>query len=105
MDVGKRFKYFREKLNMTQSEAAAKIGVKNYQLGNYETNRSEPNITTLKRMSALYGVSIDKLLGNRCHFEEEPLPESETINIGELVEKLNGIAAELSALAVENKLE
>jgi len=64
MDLGKRFKRFRVKAGYNQKEAAELIGVNNYQLGNYETNRSEPNITALKKMSEIYGVSIDALVGN-----------------------------------------
>ena len=64
MNIGKRFKTYRVKANLSQLEAAKLIGVKNYQLGNYETNRSEPSIATLKKMSEVYNVSIDALVGN-----------------------------------------
>lgn len=65
MDYGHRFKKYRIKAGLKQNEAAEKIGVKNYQLGNYETNRSEPNISVLMKMSEVYDVSIDLLLGNK----------------------------------------
>ncbi len=64
MDFGRRFRYFRKLANLTQKEAAEKLGVKDYQLGNYETNRSEPSLETLKKMSKVYDVSLDGLLGN-----------------------------------------
>lgn len=64
MDIGRRFKLYRERSELSQKEAAKELGVKPYQLANYETNRSEPNIATLKKMSKLYHVSIDTLLGN-----------------------------------------
>ena len=64
MDLGKRFKRFRVKAGYSQKEAAQLLGVNNYQLGNYETNRSEPNIDTLRKMSEIYNVSIDALVGN-----------------------------------------
>ena len=64
MNVGLRFKRIRENRKLTQREAAELIGVKYYQLGNYETNRSEPNIETLKKMSEVYKTSIDNLVGN-----------------------------------------
>ena len=65
MDYGKRFKYYRNRAKLTQKEAAALIGINDYQLGNYETNRSEPSLAILKKMSRLYRVSIDKMLGNK----------------------------------------
>ena len=64
MDIGKRFKHYREEKGLSQKEAAELIGVKYYQLGNYETNRSEPSIKVLKKMSQVYQVSIDQLVGN-----------------------------------------
>jgi len=64
MDYGKRFKYYRTRAKLTQKEAAKLIGINDYQLGNYETNRSEPSLSILKKMSKLYRVSIDKMLGN-----------------------------------------
>ena len=65
MDYGRRFKYYRNKAKLSQKKAAQLIGINNYQLGNYETNRSEPSLAILKKMSKLYRVSIDKMLGNK----------------------------------------
>lgn len=70
MNLGERFKKYRKKAGLTQKEAAQVIGINSYQLGNYETNRSEPSITILKKMSNVYGVSIDTLVGNNALPEE-----------------------------------
>ena len=64
MDFGKSFKFYRQRANLTQKEAADLIGIKDYQLGNYETNRSQPSLEILLKMSKAYLVSIDKMLGN-----------------------------------------
>ena len=53
MNYGNRFKRFRTKVNLSQKDAAEQLGIKAYQLGNYETNRCEPNIDTLKKMSKI----------------------------------------------------
>ena len=63
MNIGKRFQLFRRRSRLTQKEAAKLIGVKSYQLANYESNRSEPNLKSLIAMSKAYHVSIDQLLG------------------------------------------
>ena len=63
MNIGKRFQLFRRKNRLTQKEAAKLIGVKSYQLANYESNRSEPCIKVLIAMSKAYHVSVDQLLG------------------------------------------
>ena len=64
MNIGRRFKLYRKNKKLTQQEAASLIGVKSYQLANYESNRSEPSIKVLIMMSKVYGTSIDNLLGN-----------------------------------------
>ena len=69
MNIGRRFKAFRKKVNMTQQEAAELIGVKSYQLANYESNRSEPSIKVLINMAKTYRTSIDMLVGNTKSLE------------------------------------
>ena len=69
MDNGKRFEKYRKNKGLSQKEAAEQLGIKGYLLANYESNRSEPSIDTLKKMSQLYGTSIDNLVGNRKVFK------------------------------------
>ena len=63
MNIGKRFSLYRRRMRLTQKEAAKLIGVKSYQLANYESNRSEPSLKTLIAMAKTYHVSTDQLLG------------------------------------------
>ena len=81
MNYGKRFKTYRERVGLSQKEAAELLGVKGYQLANYESNRSEPSIRVLIAMSKAYDVSIDLLLGNAKEFgptiEEREVMEKE----------------------------
>ena len=77
MNIGRRFKLFRKRKNLTQQEAANLIGVKSYQLANYESNRSEPSIKVLIAMSKAYDASIDNLLGNINAFNDQ---ENETFD-------------------------
>lgn len=100
MDLGRRFKYYRKKADLTLKEAAELIGVKYYQLSNYETNRSEPSLTTLKKMSQAYLVSIDKLLDNK--FDEDVAilsdslaEEEELIDMEEMADKLIKMAEQM----------
>ena len=65
MNLGLRLKRYRTRKGLTQKEAAEIIGINAYQLGNYETNRSEPSIKILKGMSQAYQTSIDDLVGNK----------------------------------------
>ena len=78
MNIGKRFQLFRRRKHLTQKEAAEQIGVKSYQLANYESNRSEPSLKTLVNMARTYQVTTDQLLGNtRRPF---PLPSEESLD-------------------------
>ena len=56
MKLGERFKSYRLRRKLSQKEAADLMGIKSYQLANYETNRSEPSIEVLKAMSVVYKV-------------------------------------------------
>ena len=84
MNIGRRFKIYRKKNNFTQQEAAKHIGVKPYQLANYESNRSEPSIKVLVNMSKTYHVSIDQLLGNTKNINEQ---ENDQFEIQETEQK------------------
>ena len=96
MDFGKSFKFYRERANLTQKEAAEKIGVNDYQLGNYETNRSQPSLEVLKKMSKVYSVSIDKMLGNNLLKNKFPIEDKEYIDTEELLEDLNKIVEKMN---------
>ena len=97
MDFGKSFKFYRQKAGLTQKEAADKIGVKDYQLGNYETNRSEPSLVILKKMSKVYLVSIDKMLGNNVLANKlaSENPEDDYVDIDELLKNLNQVVSKI----------
>ena len=80
MNIGRRYKLYRQKAGLTQKDAADLIGVKSYQLANYESNRSEPCIKVLLAMSKNYRVSIDQLLGNTQEsFEDNNINQLEAI--------------------------
>ena len=84
-------------MKLTQKEAAEKIGVNDYQLGNYETNRSQPSLEVLKKMSKVYNVSIDRMLGNNVLKNNLPPTEEEQVYLdqNDLLNKLNDIVEKL----------
>ncbi len=98
MDFGKSFKFYRQKAGLTQKEAADKIGVKDYQLGNYETNRSEPSLEILKKMSKVYLVSIDKMLGNNMLANKlaGENDQDDYVDIDELFKNLNQVVSKIN---------
>ena len=98
MDFGKRFRYYRKLAKLTQKDAAEKLGINDYQLGNYETNRSQPSLEVLKKMSKVYLVSIDMMLGNSMiqnkYEKEHPEDAKEYIDIENVLKVLEGYAAQ-----------
>ena len=97
MNFGKSFKFYRQKAGLTQKEAADKIGVKDYQLGNYETNRSQPSLEILKKMSKVYLVSIDKMLGNNALSNKlaSENDQDDYVDIEELLKNLNSVVGQI----------
>lgn len=63
MSLGKRLKYEREKRNWSQKYVADKVGITNTVLSNYERDYRDPDTDTLRKLSDLYEVSSDYLLG------------------------------------------
>ena len=47
--------------NLTQKEAAEKLGISRTTLQNYETMKSIPSIDVAKKMANLYGFTVDEI--------------------------------------------
>lgn len=60
--VGKNIKKLRTGLNMTQEELAEKISVTRQAVSNWETEKTQPDIETLERISEVLGVTIEELI-------------------------------------------
>ena len=58
-----RLKEFRLQKKMTQKDFATKIGITPAALSLYESNSKNPSIGVVKRISEVFGVSIDWLCG------------------------------------------
>ena len=63
MRIGERIKYLREAKELTQKDVATKLGLESVAVSKYELNLREPNIEALKKLSEIFEVSTDFLLG------------------------------------------
>lgn len=72
MSFGAKLKNYRKNMSLSQKEFGQKIGVAESTVSLYESNKRFPDADTLKKISSLFGVSIDYLLGN----SPDPSPES-----------------------------
>jgi len=68
--LGSRLRRLREKMGLTQKELADQVGISHSLIGQIETDRIQPSLTTLHRLAEALGVSS-------CYFlmeDETPLP-------------------------------
>lgn len=52
----------RDRLNLTQEEAAKLIGISVDTLSNYERGKYYPDVLTLKRIEEVYSITYDQLI-------------------------------------------
>ena len=76
---GERLRSLREHQELSQGEAAQKLGIIQNTYSRYERGIREPDYATLKKIANFYGVSIDYLLGNDDPSIEEDLTDLENI--------------------------
>lgn len=88
--LGERIKYHRKRLGMTQEQLAERMGVSPQAVSKWENNLSCPDISVLPELAALFGITVDELLGknpsdgNGVH-EAEVVGESERDEQGKSV--------------------
>jgi len=68
--LGDRIKYHRKRMGLTQEQLAERMGVSAQAVSKWEHNQSCPDITVLPSLAALFGISVDELLGNEVHQAE-----------------------------------
>lgn len=63
MTIGERIRFFRKEQGLTQDDLARKMGIKRGTLAQYESDRRNPKLETLEKISGALGVEIGKLCG------------------------------------------
>ena len=61
--IGEQISELRKDLRMKQTDVAAHLGVSAGTISNYECGRYEPDLETVRKLSKLFNVSSDYLLG------------------------------------------
>lgn len=85
-----RLKEFRLQKKMTQKDFATKIGITPAALSLYESNSKNPSIGVVKRISEVFGVSIDWLCGLSEQMTLNAEPETLADVALKIVDLLNG---------------
>lgn len=75
MELGSKLKEARLQAGLKQEELAIRLGVSRQTVSNWENNRSYPDIASMLKLSALYGLTLDELLKEdknvQAHFESQ----------------------------------
>lgn len=61
--INKRIRLLREEQRWTQKELARRMGVRPPTVSRWESGTKCPEVTTIARLSDLFGVSVDYLYG------------------------------------------
>ena len=61
-----RIKQLRTGLEMKQTDLARQLSVGQNTISNWETEKTEPDTASLQKMAAIFGVSIDYILGHNA---------------------------------------
>ena len=66
---------YRKAANLTQSELGEKLSYSDKSISKWERGEGVPDVSVLIRLSELYGVSLDELLGQAKQIEEAQEPK------------------------------
>lgn len=117
MTLGQRLKICRENLGWNQQQAANKIGISKNTLSNYERDYRDPDTSTLKKISDVYNVTTDYLLGKEQVNQNKESNDNNLLNktINEAIQELkdentllfmnNGEFDEETALLIKKALK
>lgn len=101
MSFGAKLKKCRKDMSLSQKEFGQKIGVAESTVSLYESNKRFPDADTLKKISALFEVSLDYLLGNA----PAKTVQQKTIGRGVRIPVLGRVVAGIPIEAVEEILD
>ena len=67
MKIGKRILELRKKQNITQEQLAEKLDVTRQTISNWELGITKPDIEQIIKISNIFKISIDELLGQKTN--------------------------------------
>ena len=86
VDFGDRLKELRKRSNLSQEQLAQQLGITKGMISSYETSMRMPSYHILLKISFLFNVSTDYLLGKNAN---------DMLNISDLNEKQKAIICEI----------
>lgn len=99
MTLGERLRRLRQSSGLSQEEVARSLYITRQSVSKWENGQAEPGVDSLKALAALYGVTIDELVGNEVPPPEEELPpDPETLRQAE--QWYQGVVAARTVLVI-----
>ena len=77
--LGKRIMRHRKNLNLTQDQLAEQLGVTAQAVSKWENDLSCPDIAMLPKLSRIFGITTDQLLGTASEQAEAPVFQGEVV--------------------------
>lgn len=88
----KRLKTLRTEKHLSQKQLAELLGVSQQAICKYEKGLAEPDIAMLKKISGLFGVSVDYLIGQTENpFVSDHMPDI-TYEEMEVIQKIRDVS-------------
>ena len=78
----------RKKNNLSQKSLSELCGVHQTAVSQWEKGRTQPDVNSLKKLSELFGVSIETLMGSKQSDDENKVPVFKFITAAELCNRL-----------------
>ena len=86
--TGKNIKMLRKQKHLTQKELADMLGYGYTAISNYENGRNEPSIKDLIKISDIFGISVDELIGHNKLYNANT-------NFFDIIRKTNSIKTDM----------
>lgn len=102
MEIGNNLKKLRTNKGMTQKELAEALSVSYQAVSRWENNEVEPDISTLSKLSQIFGVSVDEIINGEI---DKPKEESNSEAVGALAATVAAVAAKEEAKGIDEVVE
>ncbi|MBE6656610.1 MAG: helix-turn-helix transcriptional regulator [Ruminococcaceae bacterium] len=78
-NVAEKIRYFRDKLGLTQTDLAKRLGISRSAVNAWEMSLSSPSLANVVELSQIFHVSVDTLLseGDRVYIDATDLSSEE----------------------------
>lgn len=88
-----RLKEIRESYSLTQTQLAQKLGVSKQSVSNWENDNIQPSIEMLMKISGIFSVSTDYLLGldSRKYIEISGLTKNQVAHVQQIIQDIKNI--------------